>query len=563
MVRYLLIFIFAINIMPAAAADLPPPSFLALCYHNVEDQDPDQTYEGVTTARLVEHLSWLQSNGYHFVSVDDLIAAKDGHKPLPDKAVLLTFDDGYVSFYTRVFPVLKAFHAPAVLGLVGSWMGNGVNGEVSYGDETLSRKAFVTWDQVREMFRSGLVEIAAHSNAQHHNILANPQGNTEPAMVTRRFDPVTASYESGEAYEKRIKADTAAISRIIAHEIGKRPRVMIWPYGETNDFAVSIATADGMPITFTLQDGVATLDRIRASPRYLVEDNPSIGDFVGAIDKIPAVHTIRVVQVDLDTVYDPDPAQQGRNLDALIERIYRLQINAVFLQAFSDPDKPGFAKQLYFPNRYLPMRADLFNHVSWQLRTRAKVQVFAWMPLLAFDFGDTDSDAQHRKILGLYEDLARAAPFDGLFFDDAPSSEEAAHLPDFIQALVAHVRHYRAPLMTARTIASPINKEQLDSFLKTYDYTVIQANGDEPWLRQMVKTIAARPDGLQHTIFDLPTVDGQEGTIPTETIAGQMRFLARAGALNFGYYPDDVAGNHPDASELHKDFSLQSYPYLP
>lgn len=541
MARAFFIFIFGFLVaLPASAAEQASPSFLALCYHNVEERDPDQTYVGVTTARLVEQLGWLQINGYHFVSVDDLLAAQSGRKPLPDKAVLLTFDDGYASFYTRVFPVLKVFHAPAVLALAGSWMEGGRKGEVSYGDGTLSRKAFVTWDQVREMSRSGLVEIAAHSNAQHLNIPANPQGNTEPSMVTRRFDPAAGRYESVETYEKRIKTDMASVTQAIARETGKRPRVMIWPYGEYNGYAGSIAAENGMPITFTLRDGVATLGTLKASPRYLVEDNPNIGDFVGAVDKIPAVPVVRVVRVDLDSVYDPDPAAQGKNIDALVERIYRLQINSVFLKAFSDPDNTGRATQLYFPNRRLPMRADLFNHVSWQLRTRARVQVFAWLPV--------DPEARSES-LDLYEDLARAAPFEGLFFNDTASSEDA----DFTKELVTRVHRWRAPLLTAHTTQ---DSDQLASVLGAYDYAVMEVS--EPQLRQTVKTVAATPGGLSRTIFELPAEN-----VSTETIGEEMRFLARSGALNFGYYPDDVAANHPDTGELHKDFSLQSYPYLP
>src|SRR5947209_2341673 len=83
-------------------------SFIALCYHGVEDRDPDQAFVGVSTDRLVQQLTWLQSNGYQFVSLDTILAARDGGKELPEKAVLLTFDDGLESFYTRVFPILKA-----------------------------------------------------------------------------------------------------------------------------------------------------------------------------------------------------------------------------------------------------------------------------------------------------------------------------------------------------------------------------------------------------------------------------------------------------------------------
>src|SRR3546814_20361995 len=60
-------------------------------------------------------------------------------------------------------------------------------------------------------------------------------------------------------------------------------------------------------------------------------------------------------------------------------------VNTVFLQAFADPEGEGLVRSLYFPNRWLPMRADLFNRVAWQLRNRTGVRVYAWMPVPSFD----------------------------------------------------------------------------------------------------------------------------------------------------------------------------------
>ena len=77
------------------------------------------------------------------------------------------------------------------------------------------------------------------------------------------------------------------------------------------------------------------------------------------------------MHVDLDYVYDPDPAQQTQNINRLIQRVYDMKISHVFLQAFADPQGDGRIKALYFPNRRLPVRADLFNFVSRQLQTRA------------------------------------------------------------------------------------------------------------------------------------------------------------------------------------------------
>jgi hypothetical protein len=63
------------------------PHFFVLCYHNIEDEAADQHYVGVTTPRLVEQLSWLERNDYRAVSVDDILAARSGRKPLPDRRI--------------------------------------------------------------------------------------------------------------------------------------------------------------------------------------------------------------------------------------------------------------------------------------------------------------------------------------------------------------------------------------------------------------------------------------------------------------------------------------------
>ncbi len=660
-------FLLAIFCPTSQAAEPVERSFIALAYHNVEDTDPDQHYVGVSTEKLIAQLSWLQREGYHPVSVDDLLAARDGIRALPDKAVLLSFDDGYESFYTRVFPILKAFHFPAVLALVGDWLEGGADSSVTYtGDKTVApppdapsvqfgdlivkRSLFLTWDQIREMAGSGLVEIASHSYDAHRGILANPQGNSEPDVTTRRFDPIAGAYVADARERQDLQTDSARMAGKIAAELGHAPRVMVWPYGEHNELAISVAAHNNMPITFTLVDGAASLDHLASVPRHLINPDPPLGEFVTELRSFTSVPPIRVVQVDLDYVYDPDPDQQERNIGKLVQRIYNMQISTVFLQAFADPQGTGLAQQVYFPNRLLPMRADLFNRVSWQLRTRAHVAVFAWMPVLAFDFGDSvaktlafdpkdgsaapdakayarvsvfDPEAR-RKVMSLYEDLARNAPFDGLLFHDdallsdfedasipARAAYVAGGLPDdigviradpalmqrwtllktdalieFTGELTAQARLYRAPLLTARNlyaraVLDPASEQwfaqNLDRFLAAYDYTAVMAmpameevpaGEADAWLKRLVATVATRPDGLKRTIFELQATDwraskdGGDMTIPTEVLAHEMRLLMRQGALNFGYYPDDFVADHPDQKLLHGAFSLQSYPYL-
>lgn len=431
----------------ALAAD----GWLGLSYHDVRDdvvENLDADRYAVSTTQLTRQFEWLRRNGYTPVSIDDITAAKQHGKPLPDGAVLLSFDDGLASAYEIVFPLLKQFNYPAVVAPVVSWTELKPGETVEYNNGRLGREALLTAGQIREMADSGLVEIASHSYDLHHGVLGNPQGNLQPAAITRIYDPDTASYESDEAYKKRIRTDLKRSSEALKAITGLVPRVIVWPFGKYNQVIEEIADSLGMSVSLGVQEGINPVNRLNELHRFLVGENPELGLFVWHLPQIDRNQPIRVVQVDLDYVYDSDPDQQSRNLDVLVERVHQLDITTVYLQAFADPDGDGTAGELYFPNRHLPMRADLFNRVAWQLQTRADVEVFAWLPAMAFKLPDaerqtrlmvkrpgaegmpqpvTDTDHQRlspflpesrRIIREIYSDLGRYTPAQGLLFHD-------------------------------------------------------------------------------------------------------------------------------------------------
>ncbi len=451
--RRLLILVAVLFLLPASGA--AAGEFLGLCFHDVRREAAGGNELTMTTDKFVALLSWLREHDYRPVSVDDLLAARKGEKELPAKAVLLTFDDGYRGFYSEVFPLLKAFNYPAVLALVGCWMEGPTGGLVEYGDRQVPREHFLSWQQVRELSASGLVEIASHSFDLHRGLPANPQGNLEPALSARRHDPATGNYETEAVHLARLRGDLLANADLIERRTGRRPRVIVWPYGKYNRPALEIAEEAGMSVAFSLEGGVSRTDDLQAVNRLLLEGSLGLPDLIWRIRHPAKQDPRRVVHVDLDYLYDPDPQQAERNLDQLLDRIKALQITTVYLQAFADPDGDGSADALYFPNRFLPIRADLFNRVAWQLKTRSGVEVYAWLPVLAFAVGNEDlqvrawtaetgtaapdprayrrlspfSSEARRLVAGIYEDLACHADFDGLLFhDDAVLSDfEDAH----------------------------------------------------------------------------------------------------------------------------------------
>lgn len=401
----------------AAFPEVPDGQFMAVCYHDVRDDviaGRDTDPYAVSTNRLVAWFDWVAANGWQPVSLDQIIEARRGGTPLPENAVLLTFDDGLASLHSHVFPLLEAYDYPALFALQTGWLETVWGGAevayapeafadrspdtetaatVTYNDRPLGAEGFLTPAQIREMQDSGLVEYASHSHDLHRGILGNPQGNSQPAAITRRFDPEAGEYESDEAFRQRIRQDLEQSRDVIESLTGQAPRAIVWPYGAHTPEVDAIAAEIGMPWSFSLGGTALNKPGAESFSRALIVDDPTPVEI--AIETRPAGESAvnlptpqRAVHVDIDYVYDPDPERTNANLGVLLDRIKAMQVRTVYLQAFADPDGDGNAAALYFPNRHLPMRADLFNRVAWQLRTRAGVQVYAWMPLLAFDLPD-------------------------------------------------------------------------------------------------------------------------------------------------------------------------------
>lgn len=597
-------------------------ALLVLSYHDIRDDvapkgDPDPF--AVSTRNFAMHLDWLRAHGYVPVSAQAVREARAGRRSLPDKAVLITFDDGLRSTYTHAYPLLRSYGYPALVAVVTSWMDLPADARVPYGSRDFTREDFLTWEQLREMQASGLVEVGSHSHALHSGVPGNPQGNQMPAAITRRWEH---GYEPEAAYRERIREDLAESARLIEKHLGRRPQVMVWPYAAYNRVSNAIAADLGMGMSFDLEGRSAGLDR--AGPgadgsggdslaRLLMYDNPDITDFVYELRRDVRRNGIRAIQVDLDYVYDPDPAQTERNLGVLVERIHRIRPTHVYLQAFADPDGDGAAEALYFPNRHMPMRADLFNRAAWQLRTRANVAVYAWMPVLGFELPDAARQQRLRiaasnpaeiprldptrpetaELVGdLYEDLAISSHFTGLLFHDdayvredetlADGSTGAARtqrLIDFTGRLEARAEHWRPKLVTVRNLfAQPVLQpaseawfaQQLPAFNRAYDYTALMAmpymeNAADPtgWLETLVQRVAASPQGLDRTIFELQATDWRVSRpVPVDAMEAQARRVLALGGRHLAYYPDDFLKDRPPLESARAVMSARAFPYL-
>ncbi len=137
----------------AAAERRADSSFVPiLVYHGVYPHHPGQTvmqiaYD-VAPEAFEAQMAYLHDHNFHVVSLGDYVDALESGKALPERSVVITFDDGRENQYVHAFPVLKQYGYTATFFIYPNPVGR--------------RTEFMTWDQIREMHAAGMT-IASHS----------------------------------------------------------------------------------------------------------------------------------------------------------------------------------------------------------------------------------------------------------------------------------------------------------------------------------------------------------------------------------------------------------------
>lgn len=142
-----------------------------LMYHYVEDvTDMRDTLRQSMATRPVffeAQLAYLKNDGYTSITPSDLKDALAGKGRIPEKSVILTFDDGYRDFYTDAFPILKKYNMKSINYIIVNHIGRSGN---------------LTEEMIREMLSSGLVEIGCHT-LDHDYLPKDPPAKAQKQIV--------------------------------------------------------------------------------------------------------------------------------------------------------------------------------------------------------------------------------------------------------------------------------------------------------------------------------------------------------------------------------------------
>jgi peptidoglycan/xylan/chitin deacetylase (PgdA/CDA1 family) len=587
-----IIFVLIVGLTSSVSYAASGERFVSVAFHDVSDDPSEAQGLTVSTDRLIAFFDYLRGDGWNPIGLDDLARARRGERPLPPKAILVSFDHGYQSLYSRVFPLVLTYRIPIVASLVGEWVDAPPGAEVPFQGQRANRDKFISWDQAREMQASGLVEFASASYAQHREVLANPQGNTMPALYAANYDPRSQVYESIESWRIRIREDFRRVNALLVRELGRAPRAIAWPDGHYSLEALSIARKEGYEFSLTLNDEPGNTSQPLEIGRAPPSGNLSLADWVTDLrfrNRLPALR--RLVRVDPEDLWSDDTEEFNKRLGLVIERLRTLGVTDVIINAVHAQRSHGELTG-WFPSSVLPIHTDALNRIAWQLHSRAGVRSIIDTRLALLR-----QRLSFEQIVQFHAELARMVPFDGLLFawptagtpDGQHSIKPLAqhHVPSAIDHSdldgPANLRHARRSLELMRL--DGLHRLALASFRAAETFrptlslaTLHQPGADSPPnLFQDLQLFAVVPDLLAIRELSAGMVKGghfasssarrrigllieSQGKLTASTLAPLFRAFQVAGGSAIGWSPDLFLENSPNADEAAPTVSSARFP---
>ena len=261
----------ALLMRPAAAVSEPDDavSLPIIMYHSLLKDPARQGKYVISPDDFESDLRYLQENGYTTVVMQDVIDYVRDGKPLPEKPVVLTFDDGHYNNYSYAFPLLKAYNSRMVLSPVGAY-----TDQYSEPGERNANYSYLVWEDLRTMQESGYVELQNHTYAMH-----DAKGGRKGAARRRG--------ESLEQYRQALTADLTRMQELTTAHTGFTPTTFTYPFGAISEESVPILKELGFAATLTCEYRINRLthdpDCLYGLGRYLRPAGVDSAAFFSAI----------------------------------------------------------------------------------------------------------------------------------------------------------------------------------------------------------------------------------------------------------------------------------------
>ena len=186
-----------------------------LYYHSVNNEVQNEVT--ITPETLKKELKYIKDKGYTTLSINEVNEYLLNNKPIPEKSILITFDDGYMDNYYYAFPILKELNMKATIFCITS---------------ELDGSYYLSEDAIKEMSQNN-IDIESHTVNHKH------------------LDKLNYKEQLEEVIKSKSKLENIT---------GKKVDAIAFPFGDYNNDSISAAKKDGYTIAFTTNNGFATRD---------------------------------------------------------------------------------------------------------------------------------------------------------------------------------------------------------------------------------------------------------------------------------------------------------------
>lgn len=207
----------------------------------------------ITTPVFEAQMKYLHDNGYKVIPLRQLVDYYRGKGPAPGaRSVVIVEDDAHKSVYSDMLPIIKKYRYPVTI--------------FAYPSAISNAKYAMTWDQMRELKKTGLFEVQSHTY-WHPNFKKERKKLSQPALDAL---VMTQLNKSKARLEK---------------ELGPTVEMLAWPFGIYDDYLIRKARDAGYVATFSIERRHASpSDSVFKLPRYLLVNADSGKSFVQLLE---------------------------------------------------------------------------------------------------------------------------------------------------------------------------------------------------------------------------------------------------------------------------------------
>ncbi len=212
-----------------------------IMYHHILKDTKSHGAYIISPDEFEEDLKFIKKSGYTTVSVKNLVDYTERGTPLPEKPIMLTFDDGHLSYLEYAVPLLEKYNMCAVVSVVGAY----TNDYTEHPDRCVSY-AYLSWEDISALSKSTHTEIGNHSYDMHKN----SQGRKGCAKMKN---------ETCEQHREIFTQDTQKMQNLIHNYTGDFPLCFAYPFGYMCEETEEVLHELGFKMSLSCNEGINLL----------------------------------------------------------------------------------------------------------------------------------------------------------------------------------------------------------------------------------------------------------------------------------------------------------------